>query len=341
MTANPLMVKLILYKNTLKSLSHLATVHPEVYIVLMRNAINRKNVVLFIAATVLFLMSCAPRKASGVPPVKKNENTIKITATFYPLYVLLLNITDGIDGTELSVLAPADTGCLHDYQLTTGDMKKIEDCDILVANGSGMEDFMEKIIGTKKDSIIFATEGYDLLDDNSHVWVSPSGAIFEANRITEGLCRLDPTHAAEYRKNAGIYMEKLSALKDHMHSTLDSHSGKKIVTFHEAFPYFAREFNLMIESVVEREPGTAPSPRELADLIATLKKILSDGTHIALFAEPQYSSSAAQVISKETGLTVYELDPCVTGDLSSPGTKDSYINAMKQNTDVLKKALEN
>ena len=236
MTANPLMVKLILYKNTLKSLSHLATVHPEVYIVRMRNAINRKNVVLFIAATVLFLMSCAPRKASGVPPVKKNENTIKITATFYPLYVLLLNITDGIDGTELSVLAPADTGCLHDYQLTTGDMKKIEDCDILVANGSGMEDFMEKIIGTKKDSIIFATEGYDLLDDNSHVWVSPSGAIFEANRITEGLCRLDPTHAAEYRKNAGIYMEKLSALKDHMHSTLDSHSGKKIVTFHEAFP---------------------------------------------------------------------------------------------------------
>ena len=75
MTANPLMVKLILYKNTLKSLSHLATVHPEVYIVRMRNAINRKNVVLFIAATVLFLMSCAPRKASGVPPVKKNENT--------------------------------------------------------------------------------------------------------------------------------------------------------------------------------------------------------------------------------------------------------------------------
>lgn len=71
MTANPLMVKLILYKNTLKSLSHLATVHPEVYIVRMRNAINRKNVVLFIAATVLFLMSCAPRKASGVPPVKK------------------------------------------------------------------------------------------------------------------------------------------------------------------------------------------------------------------------------------------------------------------------------
>ncbi len=341
MTVNPLMVKLILYKNTLILIPHLATVHPEVYIVRMRNAIYRKNVILFIAAAVFFMTSCAPKKAAGVPPVKKNENTIKITATFYPLYVLLLNITEGIDGTELSVLAPADTGCLHDYQLTTGDMKKIEDCDILVANGSGMEDFMEKIIGTKKDSVISATEGYELVDDNSHVWVSPSGAIYETKKITEGLCRFDPVHAEQYKKNAAIYIEKLTALKDHMHSVLDGHSGKKIVTFHEAFPYFAKEFNLMVESVVEREPGTAPSPRELADLISTLKNILSGGTHIALFAEPQYSSSAAEVIARETGLTVYELDPCVTGDLSSSGTKDSYLNAMKQNTDVLKKALEN
>ncbi|MBQ0039895.1 MAG: zinc ABC transporter substrate-binding protein [Treponema sp.] len=306
----------------------------------MKNTVNRKNIVFILASLVFILVSCKGKAGKVVPGETENRNTIKITATFYPLYVLLQNITDGIDGIQLSVLAPADTGCLHDYQLTTGDMKKIEKCDILVANGSGMEDFIEKIVDTKKESLIFATEGFTLVDDNSHVWVSPTGAIHETKMIAEGLARLDPSHADQYKKNGEAYIEKLTTLKAQMHEILDPYAGKKIVTFHEAFPYFAHEFDLKIESVIEREPGEAPSPKELAEQIKNINSILSDGTKIALFAEPQYSSSAAEIIAKETGLTVFELDPCVTGDYSSAGIKDSYINAMKHNADVLKEALE-
>ena len=305
----------------------------------MNNTNNRKNLAFFMAAAIFLLSSCSPKKATAVQPNNTDTNTIKITATFYPLYVSLLNITDGVEGIELSLLAPPDTGCLHDYQLTTKDMKKIENSNILVANGAGMEDFIEKIIETKKDSLIIASEGFELTDNNSHVWVSPEGAIHQTQRIVEGLSHLDPSNATKYVMNGNAYLLKLQNLRNHMHSILDEYSGKKIVTFHEAFPYFASEFNLEIASVIEREPGEAPGPKELKEQISEINSIISDGNKIALFAEPQYSSSAAEIIAKETGLTGYELDPCVTGNLKSECIKDSYITAMKKNAEVLKEAL--
>nr|WP_318714958.1 metal ABC transporter substrate-binding protein [uncultured Treponema sp.] len=305
----------------------------------MNNTNNRKNLAFFMAAAIFLLSSCSPKKATAVQPDNTDTNTIKITATFYPLYVSLLNITDGVKGIELSLLAPPDTGCLHDYQLTTKDMKKIENSNILVANGAGMEDFIEKILETKKDSLIIASEGFELTDNNSHVWVSPEGAIHQTQRIVEGLSHLDPSNATKYVMNGNAYLLKLQNLRNHMHSILDEYSGKKIVTFHEAFPYFASEFNLEIASVIEREPGEAPGPKELKEQISEINSIISGGNKIALFAEPQYSSSAAEIIAKETGLKVYELDPCVTGNLKSEYIKDSYITAMKKNAEVLKEAL--
>nr|WP_318692966.1 metal ABC transporter substrate-binding protein [uncultured Treponema sp.] len=305
----------------------------------MNNTNNRKKLAFFMAAAIFLLSSCSPKKATAVQPNNTDTNTIKITATFYPLYVSLLNITDGVEGIELSLLAPPDTGCLHDYHLTTKDMKKIENSNILVANGAGMEDFIEKILETKKDSLIIASEGFELTDNNSHVWVSPEGAIHQTQRIVEGLSHLDPSNATKYVMNGNAYLLKLQNLRNHMHSILDEYSEKKIVTFHEAFPYFASEFNLEIASVIEREPGEAPGPKELKEQISEINSIISDGNKIALFAEPQYSSSAAEIIAKETGLKVYELDPCVTGNLKSEYIKDSYITAMKKNAEVLKEAL--
>ena len=305
----------------------------------MNNTNNRKKLAFFMAAAIFLLSSCSPKKVTAVQPNNTDTNTIKITATFYPLYVSLLNITDGVEGIELSLLAPPDTGCLHDYQLTTKDMKKIENSNILVANGAGMEDFIEKILETKKDSLIIASEGFELTDNNSHVWVSPEGAIHQTQRIVEGLSHLDPSNATKYVMNGNAYLLKLQNLRNHMHSILDEYSEKKIVTFHEAFPYFASEFNLEIASVIEREPGEAPGPKELKEQISEINSIISDGNKIALFAEPQYSSSAAEIIAKETGLKVYELDPCVTGNLKSEYIKDSYITAMKKNAEVLKEAL--
>lgn len=264
-------------------------------------------------------------------PASAGSEKLKITASFYPIYIMLLNLTDGIDGIELSLLAPAETGCLHDYQLTTGDMNLIEKCDILVVNGSGMEDFFDKAFALKKNSLVVASKDFELLDENPHVWVSLSGAVYEVQKITDGLCSLDSKNSAGYKKNSEAYIKKLTALEENMKAALDCFAGRKIITFHEAFPYFAKEFNLEISAVIEREPGTVPGAKELAETIEQIKAASDSGESPVLFAEPQYSSSSAKIIAKETGLSVYELDPCVSGRLE----KNSYIEGMKKNLEVL------
>lgn len=120
-----------------------------------------------------------------------------------------------------------------------------------------------------------------------------------------------------------------------MHAGLDDLPHKDIVTFHEAFPYLAKEFDLRIVSVIEREPGTEPTPEELEQTIDQVKALPVK----VLFTEPQYSPAAAETIARETGAKIYTLDPIVTGE-STPDAADDYINKMKQNMATLKQALQ-
>ena len=172
-------------------------------------------------------------------------------------------------------------------------------------------------------------------EDNPHVWMSVTYSIGQVKAITASLCEADPAHADAYRKNALDYCMKLEALKKEMHEQLDNLPHKDIVTFHEAFPYLAKEFKLNVVSVIEREPGTEPTPQELE---ATIAKVNSLPVKV-LFTEPQYSPAAAETIARETGAKIYTLDPVVTGEADEQAM-DAYINAMKKNMEVLKEALQ-
>ena len=239
-------------------------------------------------------------------------------------------------------LTQPQTGCLHDYQLTTDDMKKLERANIFVVNGLGMENFLEKIKSERTNlKIIDASDSDEIFtlkdgdEINPHVWLSITYNMNQVKAITSQLCLADPDHAAEYKKNALEYLNKLSALRDEMHFALDNLPNKDIVTFHEAFPYFAAEFKLNIVGVVEREPGTEPTPGELTETIGKVNEMPAK----VLFVEPQYSPKAAETISRETGAKIFTLDPIVTGD-AKPENADAYIEGMKKNKDTLVEALQ-
>lgn len=119
-----------------------------------------------------------------------------------------------------------------------------------------------------------------------------------------------------------------------MHDELSPYKGEKIITFHEAFPYFAEEFGFVIASVIEREPGSEPSASELA---STIEIVNASGVK-CLFSEPQYSGRSAEVIASETGAKIYNLDPFVTG--SAGDSKDAYEKTMEKNLGVLKEAFK-
>ena len=295
------------------------------------------QVVFFLLICVVAFAGCGTNQSADK---QKEDGKFKIVTSFYPMYVATINITKGIDGVEVKNMTKPQTGCLHDYQLTPADLKTLEKANAFVVNGAGMEAFLDKVVKQQeKLKIIDASKEIDLLkdgtEDNPHVWVSITNAIKQVRNIEEQLSAADPKHADQYKENADAYAAKLENLKQDMHAAVDSLPNKNIVTFHEAFPYFAKEFNLNIVAVIEREPGSDPTPKDIEETVDKVKSLNIK----ALFVEPQYPEGAAQTISKESGAKVYTLDPVVTGD-ADENAADAYINVMKKNAQVLQEALQ-
>lgn len=268
------------------------------------------------------------------------QPTLNVVTSFYPVYIAAINVTRDVTSVTVKNMTEPQTGCLHDYALKPDDLKTLEKADVFIINGAGMESFLDDVIKQQDElNIIEASKDIPLLmdesgEENPHVWISITNYITYVNNIAEQLSAIDKSNAQLYRANAEAYVLKLEALKDEMHDALDALKNKDIITFHEAFPYFAQEFNLNIATVVEREPGSEPTPRELEEIIETIKH-----TNInALFAEPQYSSRAAEMISRDTGAKIYTLDPVVTGE-SNTDAYDAYIEAMRSNKEALLEAL--
>ena len=301
----------------------------------------------------LFLTGCNNSAKSNNST--ESNNKLTIVTSFYPMYISTLNIVKDIPNVEVLNMTTSQTGCLHDYSLSTKDLKTLSNADILIINGAGMESFLDDVIDKYSDlKIIEASKGIHLIEDtehddhtedhdhedhdhdvNPHVWVSISKNIEEVSNIAEELSSLDPNHANEYQDNANEYIAKLENLKTEMHSTLDNIAHKDIITFHEAFPYFAEEFGLNIVGVIEIEPDSEPSAKEVENIIS----IINEKNIKALFTEPQYSSKIADTIAKETGASIYTLDPIVTGDSNEKAYND-YIIKMQENLNTLKEALK-
>lgn len=302
-----------------------------------------------------FLLAlCLALGMSGcAQPHTQEQPRLKLVASFYPIYIMLLNLTEGIPNIQVDSMAGQQTGCLHDFQMQTDDMKNLETADAFIINGAGMESFLDKVTGELPSLMVIDSstgipliqsgedehgheehmegDGHDHSDFNPHLWVSISNCIQQVVNIRDGLMALDPQYADKYQSNADLYVAKLTELRDRMHRELSSVSNRDIITFHEAFPYFAQEFDLHIVTVINREPGSEPNARELAD---TIRLVRSTGVK-ALFVEPQYPKNAADIVSSEADAKVYVLDPLVTGE----ETKNAYLNAMEKNLQVLLEAL--
>ena len=150
----------------------------------------------------------------------------------------------------------------------------------------------------------------------------------QVENIENKLIEYNSINKDKYSQNAREYIEQLSNLDNKIHSELDNIKNKNIVTFHEAFPYFAKEYGLNIVGVVQREAGSEPSAKELQETIEKIKKLDVK----AICVEPQYSTKAAETISKETNVKVYTLDPIVTEESKN----SSYIDIMNKNYRKLK-----
>ena len=277
------------------------------------------------------------------------EDRVFVTS-FYPMYVFAQNVVKDVPGVRVVNMTGSNAGCLHDYQLQTRDMVMLEDAAALVINGGGMEPFVDKVAGMYAGlPVINASAGIDMLCAeeesghdhghdghdhahayNAHVWLNPAYAAIQVGNIAEGFAAADPENAQAYRDNAAAYQDKLAALDAEIRENLAPFAGRKMITFHEAFTYFAEAYGLEVVGVIAYDSGEEPGTREIAKT-CDLVKAMGIKT---LFIEPQYPSRAAETIARETGATIDTLDPVVSGD----GAMDSYERIMRENTRVLTEA---
>lgn len=303
---------------------------------------KQKGSALLLALLLMFTAGCAAQEGTA-------EEKLIVTS-FYPMYVFTQNVAAGIEGARVENMAQQSVGCLHDYQLQTRDMAMIEEADVLVINGGGMEQFMDKVTAQRADlPVIDAGEGISMLASgedahdheeghdhegevlNAHVWLDPALAAVQVQNIASGLAAADPQNAQAYQANAQAYVERILAMNEEIAAQLAPFAGSEIITFHEAFTYFADAYGLVVAGVIANEPGEEPSTRQIAQTCDLVREL---GVK-ALFVEPQYPQQAAETIARETGAAIYTLDPAVSGD----GTPGSYETIMRANAQVLTEAL--
>lgn len=270
------------------------------------------------------------------------EDNFTVMTSFYPMYIAVLNITDGVEGVEVKNLTDNATGCLHDYQLSTKDLKVLDDADVLVVNGGGMENFLEDVFEQYSElTIVTATEGQELLVEdegyNAHSWMALSMYMQEVETIAKALMEKDSVHKAAYEANLEKYREKLQSLVEYAESinsgSLTSGYNMKasgVVIFHEAFEYLENLCNFTIEEVVDMDENTSLSAAQIGNII----DLVNEGKVKYILADREYGQAAAEAVEKECDVKIIYIDPLTTGE----DDKDAYLIGMKENLRVLKEA---
>lgn len=286
-----------------------------------------KNVFVLLLALTLCLML----------PAQALETERTVVASFYPIYIFAENLLDGVQGVRVASLTPPTTGCLHDYQLLTSDMRALSSASVLLVNGAGMEGFLPDVIAQYPALLVVdCSEGIALLSDehgdNAHIWLDPKNAIQMVQNMAAGLTRAFPENEAKISENLAAYQARLTALDTELSDTLSVLPNKNIATFHEAFPYFASAYGLNVVACVTLDPDEAPSPRELSEVV----EIIKGAGLCPLFSEPDVESPALTTVQRETGAPLYVLNPVTIGE----GALSDYEDKMRQNARTLREALQ-
>ncbi|MBE6008685.1 MAG: hypothetical protein E7235_05755 [Lachnospiraceae bacterium] len=296
-----------------------------------------KRLLPIICAVILLLSGCTD---------KASEDSV-ITTSFYPVYLTAINITKNTD-TEITTLAKPSTGCLHDYQLTSGDIRKLNDSALFIINGAGMEDgFIGEVINSNDNiDVLDSSYGTHAIENteecadehsheehdhshamNSHIWLMPHNVIRQAENITQKLREIYPDNSDVYNVNLNDYTKKLKEL-DEAYEKLYIDKDIKAIILNDGFEYLCTPYGIEVAFTIELDENTTTSAKELASITDSAR----NGSYIIMAPKGEHSAFAAS-LSRELGIPVFELDPITYGELEN---HNYYIEAMEYNYSVLK-----
>ncbi|SEA22515.1 zinc transport system substrate-binding protein [Pseudobutyrivibrio sp. ACV-2] len=297
--------------------------------------------------------------------VKLNNNAaasddLLIMTSCNPVYIATLNVVDGIDGITVQNLSQPTTGCLHDYTLTTEDMKNLSKADVLVVNGGGMEGYLEDVIAAYPKLPIIDTyeyvehsPGFDALllageegdheheeadeehheeseeehhhhdhGENSHLWMNEILYNTQAAGIVNGLVEADlGIDENVLLSNLKSYGEKLETIdKQGLDNKL---KGQNVAVLHAAFAYTAQSIGANVVATMDLDEERQVSAGEVSEFL----DVIRDNDVKIVFAEYDYGNAMGKLIEEQTDAKVVYLETLVHGSYSA----DDYVKVINEN----------
>ena len=274
---------------------------------------------------------------SGVTPGPGAVRVVTTTTVF-------ADIVKSVGGSRVNAtsIIPPGVGP-EDYEPKPDDAKRLADADLIVSNGVGLDDFLDRLLssgsGGKTPRLVLG-EGIPPIvvdgEPNPHFWLDPTLVkTAYVPKIVTVLSALAPADAATFEANAATCGTLLDALDAELKAKVDTlpAASRKLVTFHDAFPYFARHFGFELVGVVLANVGQEPTA---ADLAALVQKVKAVGVK-AVFSEAQFNPKLAQTLADEAGIK--QVVTTLYNDALGPAPADSYPGMMRWNVDKIVEAL--
>jgi ABC-type Zn uptake system ZnuABC Zn-binding protein ZnuA len=302
------------------------------------------------AALVLFLLAPLAAACGAAPAVAPSAAApgAGATITVVTTMSILADLVRQVGGARVAAenIIPLGAGP-EDYQPTPADAQKIAAAAIVFYNGHGLEDWLGSLLASAAkpgQPQIAVSDGLPALDigsadfksGNPHFWMSAALGVRYVERIRDGLIGVDPAGKDTYTNNAASYIRQLLDLNAELKRQAESipAAQRKIVTNHDAFPYFAREYGLTIVGDVLGNPASEPSAGDLAALVQRIKAEQVK----AVFTEAQFSPKLARTIADEAGVKV--VANLYTDTLGEAGSGiNSYVDLLRYDMQEIVEAL--
>jgi ABC-type Zn uptake system ZnuABC Zn-binding protein ZnuA len=232
----------------------------------------------------------------------------------------------------------------EDYEPKPDDAKRLADAKLIVSNGVGLDDFLNDLLasgtGGETPHLVLG-DGIPVMtvdgEENPHFWLDPTLVKqYYLPAIATKLTELDPDGKATFDANVASYGAKLDALDTELKAKIDTipAANRKLVTFHDAFPYFARHYGFELVGVILANVGQEPSA---ADLAALVEKVKAAGVK-AVFSEAQFNPKLTETLAQEAGITT--VVTTLYNDALGPAPADTYLGMMRWNVDQIVAALK-
>ncbi len=258
------------------------------------------------AVAAIGLSACGPGLSSGAP-----GSTVSVVTTT----TVFADMISNVGGAYVHVTSLAGKNAdVHTFEPKPADIQTIANAKLLVMNGLGLDDWLERAItngsasGTPLVKLGVDLPSVELLPgegpgtQNPHLWMDVKYAELYVDRIAAALKSVDPARARPYDNQAVAYKARLETVDAGVRSKIAAipEANRRIVMFHDAFPYFAREYGITIVGVAVEAPGQDPSAGYSAELIRAIR----DAGVKAIFSESQFPTKLLDELASETGAKV-------------------------------------